>query len=169
MKIVGGHVLRAQITASRMQWWRRCVFLSTALAVLPSYTALTDVRCPVPFFFLHFIQYSRHEVSRIQNGTPLSSYFLEIFVLYFWKMKMITWCLFSFININETECSRWEWIFCLWIKLFSSWCTVGTFVYLLLVGVECNLLLKRDHLSLRLKRNDITLSSSKHIGNSTLF
>lgn len=58
---------------------------------------------------------------------------------------------------------------CLLIKLFSSWCTVGTFVYLLLVGVECNLLLKPDHLSVRLKRNDITLSSSKHIGNSTLF
>lgn len=48
------------------------------------------------------------------------------------------------------------------IKLCSSWCTVGTCVYLLLVGVECNLLLEPDHLSVRLKGNDITLFLKKH-------
>lgn len=142
------------------------LFLSIALVVLPSRTVLTDVRCPVTFFFLHFIQYSRHEVSKTQNGTPLSSYLTANRCVTLLKDEN------DYMMFYKYKCKRMFPVrmnLCLLIELFSSWCTVGTCVCLLLVGFECNLLLEPNRLSLRLKRNDISLSSSKNIGNSALF
>lgn len=68
---------------------------------------------------------------------------------------LMAWCFFCFIDKQDRMFLVRMTLDCL-IKLFSFWYTVGTFVYLLLMEVECNLLLKPYYMWVRLKRNDIT-------------